>query len=318
MRRPVARTMSRRRLPVTPWGAGEGGRRGRRTGAGGCRHRRASAASRRVRDARSPRLLRPSVRPSVRQAGARPRARSNPAAPAARARAPPADPDPAPGARPLLLIGPRRALAAATAPGPAPAGPAGAPRPSLSPGLRAAGREGARQGSVLLRPPVGGRTAEVRPGARWALWEAPSPGLAGGRRRRGVGSLGTRAPSRGAEQPEDHPDGRRGSGRGNPSPCPTAHPGVAQAPFLRCARVPGHRLSPSPDAQSRRACLANFATYPPAQAALRAVRCTANVQRESVPSAPQGRGAEDLGTASRRRRGTSARPGRGTPGAQAA
>lgn len=134
--------------------------------------------------------VRLSVSPSVRPARApAPAPTPRPPLPA---RAPPADPDPAPGARPPLLIGPRRAPASATAPGPASAGPAARPAALSTPRSARRSWRGRGGGRSSYVPALGGRTAEVRAGARWALWVAPSPGQAGRGRRGG----GLRAPVR--------------------------------------------------------------------------------------------------------------------------
>lgn len=245
--RPAARTMSRRRLPVTPWGAGEGGRRGRRAGAGDRRRRRAGAASGRVRAARSPGLLGPSVRPSVRQAGARPRARSNPAAPAARARAPrPRTLTPPPGARPAAADWPAPRPGRGHRPGPRPRRPGRRPRPSLGPGRRAAGSQGAAPG--VRSPPRG------RPDSGSAGWSSlgivgsPLPWAGGGLGRRGAGVPLVRAAplprGRGAAWKPPHGSGDPGVGtqslpRPRTGPCPHAGSSGARG-------CPGHGPSPRP------------------------------------------------------------------------
>lgn len=237
--------------------------------------------------ARLGRSVRPSVRPSGRRAPPRPLQPRGPRRPRAR---------PACGPRPR----PRRAPAAADwpaprpgrghRPGPRPRRPGRAPRPSLSPGLRAAGREGARQGSVLLWPPCG------RPDSGSAAWSSlgivgsPLPWAAGGG---GGAAWGLRAPA-------PFPVGRSsrkttrmglGSGRGHPSPRRTAHPSVAQAPAppgragpraTGCSRAPTRSRAARVSQTSR--------LTPPAQAAVRAARWAANGERESAPTAPQGPG----------------------------
>lgn len=221
----------------------------------------AAAAGRALRPGRSEmraRLccsVRLSVSPSVRPARApAPAPTPRPPPPA---RAPPADPDPAPGARPPLLIGPRRAPASATAPGPASAGPAARPAALSTP--RSARRSGRGRGGGRSSyvPAPSGRTAEVRAGARWALWVAPSPGQAG-RGRRG-GGLQAPAPLPAARHRRD-PRRETRVGEGT-QPLSDERTGVAPRVSDSEARSPGHRLSALIDAL-RGARLANFATYP--------------------------------------------------------
>lgn len=252
--------------------------------------------------------VRRSVRPSVRPARAPAPAPTPRPPPPARAR-------PACGPRPR----PRRAPAAADwpaprpgrghRPGPRPRRPGRAPRFLLGPLLRAAEREGARRGSVLLRPPVGGRTAEVRAGARWALWEAPSPGQAGGGG--GGAAWGLRAPAPlPAGQNSRDPRGWATRVRVRaPSRCLTAHPGPA--PPRQClggARVSGPQAVPTPRrAVARRASL-KLRDFARARAALRARRC-ATWARKQAPAALRPHAAGSLGTARPRLRGTSAHEG---------
>lgn len=267
--------MSRRRLPVTPWGAGEGGRRGRRTSAGDRRGRRASAASGRVRAARSPWPLCPSVRPSVRQAGARPRAAPTPRPPPP-ARAPRLRTlTPPPGARPAAADWP--------APQPRPRPPPRAPprRPGRRPAPRSAGSASRAEGAaarVGAPPPPRGRLDSGSAGwSSLGIVGSPLRGAGGGRGWRGVGSPGARAPSHGDQHPADHPVGHVGRDESTPT--------LARPRTWRCPRAypQGHRLSASPDAQSRRTGLANFAP------SWRFVRPRA-VKRNSGPTAPRGSG----------------------------
>lgn len=95
MRRPAARTMSGRRLPVTPWGAGEGGAAAagpeRVVAAAAGRASRTGGSEMRARLSRSVRLsVRPSVRPARAPAPApTPRPRSPARAPRLRTSTPP-------------------------------------------------------------------------------------------------------------------------------------------------------------------------------------------------------------------------------------
>lgn len=275
------RTMSRRRLPVTPWGAGEGGRRGRRTSAGDRRGRRASAASGRVRAARSPRLLCPSVRPSVRPAGARPRAAPTPRPPPP-ARAPRLRTlTPPPGARPAAADWP--------APRPRPRPPPRAPprRPGRRPAPRSAGSargaEGASAGVGSPPPPRG------RPDSGSAGWSSlgivgsPLCGAGGGRGRRGVGSPGAGAPSHGDPAAGRPPMGDAGRDEGNPTP-PVLRPCLCPHACSSGARGPRAADCPRPSTHRRAARVSQTSRLPRRLCWLRAV------QRKSAPTAPRGSG----------------------------
>lgn len=275
------RTMSRRRLPVTPWGAGEGGRRGRRTSAGDRRGRRTSAASGRVRAARSPRLLCPSVRPSVRQAGARPRAAPTPRPPPP-ARAPRLRTlTPPPGARPAAADWP--------APRPRPRPPPRAPprRPGRRPAPRSAGSargaEGASAGVGSPPPPRG------RPDSGSAGWSSlgivgsPLCWAGGGRGRRGVGSPGAGAPSHGDPAAGRPPMGDAGRDEGNPT-LPVLRPWRCPRACSSGARGPRAAGCPRPPTHRRAARVSQTSRLPRGLCWLRAV------QRKSAPTAPRGSG----------------------------
>lgn len=103
---------------------------------------------------------------------------------------------------------------------------------------------------------------------------SPLPWAGGGRGRRGVG---------GSEHRRGFPRGRRAAGRaplremrrGARAPRPLSRLRTRPGPRACSSGArgpPGHEPSPPPDAQSRRARLANFETSPPAQAAVRTSR----------------------------------------------
>nr|XP_054110984.1 collagen alpha-1(I) chain-like [Callithrix jacchus] len=262
--------MSRRRLPVTPWGA--------RARAGA-----AAAGQAPVIAAAAGRALRPG--------GSELRARRGCSLP---------------------LIGPCRAPAAATAPGPAHAGSAAGPRPSLGPGRRAAGSQGAAPG-VRCPPPAGGRTAEVRVELAGHCGKPPPLGRRGaGAARRGV------PPGPGAPLPRARGTGcKRPHGATTPAWAPGPFPGRAQgaAHALALRGRAGARVTGGPRAGRAVALRASRKLRDsPARPGVSAGRSSG---RKGARSPPGTRGPGGSGHRARPPSEASAHLGRGPHGARA-